>query len=78
MWLLPQHWGLLRLGLSLRRPLGIELLLGVEDKLLLLLLRLSLSLLLGGDGHCASGQCDLATSTSPGVASGRKIGKSTK
>ena len=51
-------------GLSLRRPLGIGLLLGVEHKLLLLsllLLRLSLrlslslSLLLGGDGHCAGG-----------------------
>ena len=46
-------------GLSLRRPLDIGLLLGVEHKLLLslLLLRLSLrlSLLLGGDGHCAGG-----------------------
>ena len=45
-------------GLSLRRPRDIGLLLGVEHELLLLLLlRLSLrlSLLLGGDGHCAGG-----------------------
>ena len=77
LWLLPHDWDLLRLGLSLRQPLAIELLLGVEDELLLLLLRLSLSLLLGGNGHCASGQCDLATTTGP-VATGRKIGKSAK
>ena len=42
-------------GLSLRQSLGIGLLLRIEHKLLLLSLRLlRLSLLLGGDGHCAS------------------------